>query len=61
MNMEHNLILDLMLYKFKLGLNTIEATKIIYCAKAEGTIDHSSKILQELLLSFARTLMIRQG
>ena len=28
-----------MLYKFKLGHNTVEATKNICCAKGEGTFD----------------------
>ena len=30
-----------MLYKFELGHNTTEAIKNIYCAKSEGTVDHS--------------------
>ena len=35
MNMQHNQIWELMLYKFKLGRNTMEATKNICCAKGE--------------------------
>ena len=30
-----------MLYKFKLGYNTLETTKNIFCAKGEGTNDHT--------------------
>ena len=41
MNMQNNLIWELMLDKFKLGYKTIEATKIICCAKDEGAVDHN--------------------
>ena len=30
-----------MLYEFKLGHNTAEATKNICCVKSEGAVDHS--------------------
>ena len=41
MNMQHSLIQEFMLYKFKLGHNSIETTKNITCVKGEGAVDHS--------------------
>ena len=42
MNMQHSLIWELMLYKYKLSHNTMEATKNICCAKGEEVVDHST-------------------
>ena len=42
MNMQHILIQELIHYKFKLGNNTMEATKNIFHAKGEGIVDHST-------------------
>ena len=42
MNMQHSLIWKLMLYEFKLGYNTMEATKDICCVKDEGVVDHNT-------------------
>ena len=42
MNMQHSLILELMLYKFKLGHKTMEAMKNICYAKGEGALDLST-------------------
>ena len=39
MNGQHSLIQELMLYKFKLGCNAVEATKKSCCAKDEGAVD----------------------
>ena len=36
MNMPNSLILELILYEFKLGHNAVEAIKDIHCAKGEG-------------------------
>ena len=41
MNVQHSLILALVIYKFKLGQNTAEAIKNICSEKGEGTVDHS--------------------
>ena len=41
MNMQHSLIWEFMLYKFKLGHNAMKAAKNI-CAKDEGAVDHST-------------------
>ena len=41
MNMQHCLILELILYKFELSHDTVEATKNICCAKDEDGVDHS--------------------
>ena len=40
-NMQHSLISELILYKFKLGHNTTETTKNFCGIKSEGTIDNS--------------------
>ena len=37
MNVQHNLIQELMLYKFKLGYNTEEAIKNIYYKKVTNS------------------------
>ena len=42
MNIQCNLILELMLYKFEQRNNTTEATENICCVKGEGTVDHST-------------------
>ena len=42
MSMQHCLIWELMLYEFKLGHNAIEAAKIIFCMKGEGSVNHST-------------------
>ena len=39
-----------MLYDFKLGYNTTEATKDIYCAKGKDAVDHNYQMVQEILL-----------
>ena len=41
-NMQCCLNWELMLYKFELSYNTMEATKNICYAKDEGTVDHST-------------------
>ena len=41
LNAQYHLIWELMLYKFELGYNNMEATKNICRAKGEGTDDHS--------------------
>ena len=41
-NMECSLIQELMLYKFKLSYDTVEATKNVCYAKDEGTVDPST-------------------
>ena len=40
--MQHSLIQELGLYKFKLGHNAAESSKNICCVKDEGTIDYST-------------------
>ena len=40
--MQHSLIQELILYKFKLGYEAIKATKNIYCVKDKGTVNHST-------------------
>ena len=40
-NVQCNLIQELLLYKFELHHNAVEVTKNIYCAKAEGTVNHT--------------------
>ena len=40
-----------MTYIFKLGHNVAEATKNNFCAKDEGTVDHSNQMVQEISLS----------
>ena len=42
MNIQYTLIQELILYKFKIGHNALEATKNICCGKDEGTVDHST-------------------
>ena len=42
MNEQYNLIWELLLYQLKLEHNNTEATKNIYCAKGEGTVDHNT-------------------
>ena len=42
MNMQYSLIQELMLYKFEVGHNVVEAAKNICWAKSEGTVDHST-------------------
>ena len=44
MNMQYSLIQELMLYKFKLGHNAMEATKNICCMQDEGSVHHSRVI-----------------
>ena len=39
--MQCSQIQELMFYKFKLGHNTVKATKIISCAKGEDAVDSS--------------------
>ena len=39
MNVQHSLIQQPMLYEFKLGRNTTEATKNICCARDDGAVD----------------------
>ena len=41
-NVQHSLIWEHMLYKFKLGHNAMEATKNIFCAKGESAVDCST-------------------
>ena len=54
MNMQCNLIRELGFYKFKLGHNTIEAIKNIYCIKGEHIVDHSTlnRWFKKFYLSF---------
>ena len=40
MNVQYSIILEPMLYKFKLGHNAVEATKNICCLKDDGSLDH---------------------
>ena len=42
MNEQCNLIQELMVYKFKLGLNTVKATKNSCCVKGQGAVDHGT-------------------
>ena len=42
MNVQCSLIRELMLYEFKPGNNTMEATKNVCCVKDESAVDHSS-------------------
>ena len=42
MNVQCSLIQEFILYLFKLGYNTLEATENICCAKGEGTVNHST-------------------
>ena len=44
MNMQHNLIQEVRLDKFKLGHDTVEATKNTCYTKDEKAIDHSTVI-----------------
>ena len=50
MNMQSRLIQKLMLNKFKLTHNAMEAIKNICCAKGDGTIDPSNQMVQEILI-----------
>ena len=43
MNVQYNLIWELMLYKFEMSHNSVEATKNIYCMKGEGTVNYRIK------------------
>ena len=43
-----------MIYEFKLGQNTTEATKNICCEQDEGTVDRSNQMVQEILLVLQR-------
>ena len=45
MNMQYSLIQELMLYKFKLGHNAMEATKNICCMQDESSVHHSNQML----------------
>ena len=40
MNEQCSLIWELTLYEFKLGINAMEETKIIYCVKGEGAVNY---------------------
>ena len=42
MNMQHNLIWELVLYKFKMDHNAMEATKNIYCVKDGDADNHNT-------------------
>ena len=44
-----------MIYEFKLGQNTTEATKSICCEQDEGAVDHSNQMVQEILLVLQRS------
>ena len=59
MNMQHNLIQELMLYKFQLGCIGAEATKNTCCVKSEGTVNHST--VTRNFAQVERTAMIKQG
>ena len=48
-NVQHSLIKELMLYKFKLGDDAAKTTKNICCVKGEGAVDHSNQMVQEIL------------
>ena len=49
--MQCSLIQELMLYKFELGHNTVEAIKSIGYMKGESVVDHfSNQMVQEILL-----------
>ena len=39
MNVQGSLIQEIMLYKFELGCNALEATKNLCCVKCESTVD----------------------
>ena len=41
-NIQCSLIWELMIYKFKLGHNAVEATRNICCVKGEDTVDQST-------------------
>ena len=58
-NVQHCLIWELMLYKFKLGPNTVKTTKNICCVKDEYAIDYST--VTKWLNKFCLDCMIRQG
>ena len=62
MNVQHSLIQELMLYKFRLDHNIEEVSKNICYAKGKGTVDHSTvtRWFQKFYL-VARTLTITQG
>ena len=47
-NMQHNLIRDLMLYKFKLGSNDVEITKNVCCTKGNGVVNYSNQMVKIL-------------
>ena len=62
MNMQHGLIQKHILYKFKLGHNTMETTKNIRCVKGEEADNHSTITRQlKKIVQIARTSMIRQS
>ena len=42
MNVQNSLIWELMLYEYKVDLDTTEATKRICCVKGEDAVDHST-------------------
>ena len=42
MNIQCNLIWELLLYKFQVGYNAVEATKIICCTNCEVPVDHNT-------------------
>ena len=44
MNAQHSFIWEILLYKFELDYNTVEATKTICNAKGEGAVYHSTII-----------------
>ena len=48
MDVYHNLIWKLMLDEFKLGHNTVKATKHICFMEDEGVLDHNNQVIQEI-------------
>ena len=62
MNVQHSLIQELILYKFKLSHNFAKTTKNICCANNEDAVEHST--VSRCSRNFAqvsRTSMIRHG
>ena len=55
MNVQHHLIQEFLLYKFKLGHDATEATKNICCMKSECTVIMIFQMVQEILLVFPRS------
>ena len=44
--MQCSLLLEFMLYKFKLGHNAMESIKNICCVKSEGTVDKVTRSIR---------------